>query len=63
MKLGPVIQKMMKNTEKDAFEKDIKPLLTITITQGEQEEDEGEPDEQDETENPLMMGNPHNMNE
>lgn len=44
MKLGSVIDKMMKKTEKDTYEKDIKPILTITISSGEPDEEEEMPD-------------------
>lgn len=46
MKLGPVIDKMIKNTDKNTFERELKPLLTITIAGG-------EPDEEDEEADPL----------
>jgi len=42
MKLGPVIDKMMKKNDSDMYEKDIKPLLTITISQGDKNEEEEE---------------------
>lgn len=50
MKLGPVIGKMMKNTEKKAYEENIKPLLTITVSHEPDEEEEEDPLESEEGE-------------